>query len=361
MFLNAQQFYCPPDLDTDRIQDDSHVPTYWLAQKDAKISATISGYNAQYDGQKHKITVTLTSPIDAKVEYKGPEDDDFKESNPEFKDAGTYTVEVRISKASYVTLETSADVVIQKSTSGIMSIGDYEKLYSGAEPDYTATFKGLDITPEKGKDYITYRDAGEDVLENNGTYTVHAVWVNENSNFDVAEATGSLKIDKASAKLVADKNSMSEGEAMPTLTAHLEGARFGVDDLASDDYFVEPVNNGNGTYTLNPNLTEKGQRFLSNFNVETVSSVMRVYSAGGSGGGSTPGGSGGVATQVIDNGVGDTSASETAITSTHHKQNSSNDEGTQNPFNPLTVASIVANVALLGGLIFLILKLKKVF
>lgn len=244
-------------------------------------------------------------------------------------------------------------LVVEVPKTGIMSLSQYEKLYSEDDPVFAVTFTGLDFEPQKDVDYAVYRDPGEDVLADGASYTIHAVWINKTAGYHVDPVTNKLTIKKKNAKLVADEKSIASGQKMPSLTAHTEGFRQGVDVLASDDYAVDTHDNGNGSFTLTPRLTEKGSRFLQNYNIEMVASVLKVYSTGGSGGG--------VATQVIDNGEGGALSSETAMTSTYDKKASSNDEGTQSPFNPLTIASLIANAALLVGLIFVILKFKKVF
>ena len=79
------------------------------------MTVTSAGYNGTYDGGAHSITVTVTDPDDAVIAYREKEDVDYTlTKNPQYTDAGNYTVYYQVTKPNYETVTGSQTVNIAK-------------------------------------------------------------------------------------------------------------------------------------------------------------------------------------------------------------------------------------------------------
>ena len=79
----------------------------------AAMSVTANGYNDTYDGQAHGITAV--APEGATIKYRTSDSGAYNlTDNPQYTDAGTYTVYYQITKPNYTTVTGSETVVINK-------------------------------------------------------------------------------------------------------------------------------------------------------------------------------------------------------------------------------------------------------
>lgn len=77
------------------------------------ITATVTEYEGDYDGNPHKISITGLDPSDAVVQYS-TDGETYSTTNPEFTIPGDYTVYYQISKENYPTKTGTAHVKINK-------------------------------------------------------------------------------------------------------------------------------------------------------------------------------------------------------------------------------------------------------
>lgn len=77
-----------------------------------KIKYSVSGYTGVYDKQPHSITLNLDTD-GVKVQYS-TDGETWKDENPTFTDAGTYTVHYMLEKVSCETVKGSATIEIEK-------------------------------------------------------------------------------------------------------------------------------------------------------------------------------------------------------------------------------------------------------
>lgn len=89
----------------------------------------ISDYEGEYDGDFHTISVNNTVDGD-KVEYSKDGGETWSEENPEFRDEGTYEVQVRVSNDNYETRTGTGTVTITKRFLEITA-GSASKRYDG--------------------------------------------------------------------------------------------------------------------------------------------------------------------------------------------------------------------------------------
>ena len=129
------------------------------------VSAT--GYEGDYDGQAHSITVT--APEGATVAYGTQAGDYSLSQNPTFTDAGTYTVYYQVSKTKFTPVTGSATVTIDPIDVTVTVVGtsvttDYDSV-SHAVSGYTATASSdlYDVTKDivfSGTAAVSRTDAG---------------------------------------------------------------------------------------------------------------------------------------------------------------------------------------------------------
>ena len=79
------------------------------------INVSATTYENTYDGKEHSISVTVNNTQGAAIKYRTKDTGEYNlNSNPQFKDAGTYTVYYQVTKDNYKTVEGSAQVIINK-------------------------------------------------------------------------------------------------------------------------------------------------------------------------------------------------------------------------------------------------------
>ncbi|MBQ4271852.1 MAG: hypothetical protein II718_08500 [Clostridiales bacterium] len=91
------------------------------------IEAVISGFEGEYDGEQHGITVDVTSPDSYKIRYGTEEGSYIFDETPKYIVPGTYTVYYRITAEGYMPLQGSETIVIEETTGMIYQ--DFEDDY----------------------------------------------------------------------------------------------------------------------------------------------------------------------------------------------------------------------------------------
>lgn len=122
-------------LDAD---DSQQTATASITPKEMTVSA--SGYEDEWDGDPHSISVSVADPADGyTITYKGPKDSDFSSNNPAFTDPGTYEVTYKVTADNYAETTGTATVkIIEKDFENITSSG-YEGVYDGENHSISVT------------------------------------------------------------------------------------------------------------------------------------------------------------------------------------------------------------------------------
>ena len=78
------------------------------------IDMTVTDYNGVYDGTAHGIQVSVSSPTGTTIRYGTSSGSITATALPTYTNAGTYTIFYKVTKAGYVTVTGSAQVIIAK-------------------------------------------------------------------------------------------------------------------------------------------------------------------------------------------------------------------------------------------------------
>ena len=192
------------------IQANSHPSTYNNTYKKLKIGgfikATATGYDGDYDGQAHSISVTTTTPsTGATIKYGTSADACTLDTPPEYTDAGTYTTYYQITADGYDTFTGSANVTIKK----VDSV--YSAPTAVSDLVYTGEPKALVHGGVSNHGTFSYKLSNQDSyyatipeMTNPGTYTVN--WkLDGDANHTDAQSDIEVTIDKADLSNVAVK------------------------------------------------------------------------------------------------------------------------------------------------------------
>ena len=155
----------------------AHVATTALGT----LSVTATGYNGEYDGQAHGITVTSSG---ATIKYGTSSGNYTTTTNPTYTEIGTYTVYYQVSKAGYTTVTGSKQVVIKDTTapsvtvSGIASSWATSDAVSITLSDAGSGLAGYVVTTTASTPSswtsVTGKSASRSyTATSNGTYYVH--------------------------------------------------------------------------------------------------------------------------------------------------------------------------------------------
>ena len=82
--------------------------------KNAELKYTAAGWDGEYDGNSHSITVKVSEPEDATVTYGNTEDSIDQEQSPAYKELGNYTVYYKIEAPNYDSVTGSETISIAK-------------------------------------------------------------------------------------------------------------------------------------------------------------------------------------------------------------------------------------------------------
>ena len=128
------------------------IVEFAITPADMLVEAT--GYSGTYDGKAHSIKVT--APKGATISY-AKDNGAFGKNNPDFTDAGTYTVKYRVEKANYNTVENAVAVNISPVDikDKVATLDKDTFTYNGKENKPVITVDGL----KAGTDFtVTYTD-----------------------------------------------------------------------------------------------------------------------------------------------------------------------------------------------------------
>ena len=179
---------------SDVFLEESAIITVNVVEKDKEpeepeepgtMTVTAEGFSGTYDGEAHSIKVT--APEGATVKYGEAEGTYDLDTNPTYKNAGTYTVYYQVTKASYDTVTGSATVTINKADMTVTAEG-YSGVYDGLDHSINVT------TPEGAT--VKYGTSADNCTETSlsykevGTYTIFYEVTKDNYN----TVTGSASV-----------------------------------------------------------------------------------------------------------------------------------------------------------------------
>ena len=267
----------------------SGTKTVYFTINKAKLDVTASGFTGQYDGKAHEINVTakgITDVSDAKITYAETAAKNYTETEPTYKDVGTYTVYYKVEKANYDSYEGSAVVTItakvlnvEWSNTTLIYNATAQKPTAKVTNDVTDEEVKLNVTGEKtavGENYeanvsissVTNGKATNYGLSN--TTTKFNIVLDENTAFDVS-------LDKTSVTYDGTKHT-----PIATVTTTVAGKT--VTLVENTDYTVdygENINAGTGTVIITGTGNYKGvtatQSFTINKAVITVTPKPGQY------------------------------------------------------------------------------------
>ncbi len=180
--------------------------TLAVTASEGKASLAVEGYNGVYDGEDHSVSKeTVTGAKEGTkwtYQYRTSETEEWSNTKPEFKDAGTYTVYVKASNKNYKDLTVKADVVITKATIVVTT--------EGASRSYDGTALTNDKMTVTGvvKDEVTAsKTTGSQTEVGTSENTYKLTWkdgVNKKNYNEIEEHLGTLEVTKAAATLTVD-------------------------------------------------------------------------------------------------------------------------------------------------------------
>ncbi len=155
--------------------------------ENGELSVNANAYNGTYDAQNHDVVYDVSSEAPgARYEYSVNGGPFVDTAIPTIRDAGEYTVQIRVSAPGYESKTITVKATIAKRPV-LVTVGAYEKTEGAQDPTFTAFFNGL-----QGSDTLAHqisREEGEEV----GRYDVTAS-VTENPNYIVTVENGYLNI-----------------------------------------------------------------------------------------------------------------------------------------------------------------------
>ena len=208
----------------------------WSIIKKAIEGVTINGVETTYDGESHKLDVTI--PDNATITYGLAPGEYVLPGNPGVKDAGVHTIYYKVEiDDNYETIEGSENVVINPKTVTLTTT-DKTMTYGDDDPTFGYTVEGMvgDDTLEG----ITFsREAGEDV----GEYLISATNdTSKNANYDITIVNaGKLTIEPkeiSNPEIVIEAQTYTGKELKPTVVIK-DGDRI----IPSTEYTVEYSDN----------------------------------------------------------------------------------------------------------------------
>ena len=232
----------------------------------ADMQVTSSGFDGDFDGGAHSITVN--APEGAEVYYAGP-GGSFTIDNPAFTDVGTYAVEFKVRLKNYKEYDGTENVVIHQAKNTVtVSIEGWTYGEPAHIPTVEATF-GAD------KATLAYSDAPDGTYQPGGPDQA-GIWyvkatVPETKDYARAESQPTaFEIAKAKITIAADDKTSLCGKDMAELTYTLSGAYVEGDELGIA-LSTDADQNKPGTYPIMVSWNEN-----PNYNATLVNGTYKV-------------------------------------------------------------------------------------
>lgn len=245
--------------------------SYTLGVGTATMTVTAEGYTGTYDGEAHSIKVT--APEGATVKYGEAEGTYDLDTNPTYKNAGTYTVYYQVTKASYDTVSGSATVTINKADMTVTAEG-YSGVYDGLDHSITVT------APEGAT--VKYGTSADNCTETSlsykevGTYTIFYEVTKDNYNTVTGSATVDISLSTMTVTATGYTGTYDGDEHGITVTAPTNASvRYGETE-GKYDKTSSPTYTDAGTHTVYYQVKKVG------YTTVTGSATVTINKAAGS-------------------------------------------------------------------------------
>ncbi|MBQ8924349.1 MAG: hypothetical protein IJ053_06090, partial [Lachnospiraceae bacterium] len=209
----------------------SYTAVWSITKKDIE-GVTINSVETTYDGEPHKLDVTI--PDNATITYGIIPGEYVLPGNPGVKDAGVHTIYYKVEiDDNYETIEGSKNVVINPKAI-TLTTADKTMTYGETDPTFGYTVEGM--VGDDILEGITFsREAGEDV----GEYLISAASdTSKDTNYDITIVnTGKLTIQPkeiTNPEIVIDNQTFTGKEIKPVVVIK-DGDRI----IPSNEYIAE--------------------------------------------------------------------------------------------------------------------------
>ncbi|NLJ41273.1 MAG: VWA domain-containing protein [Clostridiales bacterium] len=224
----------------------SDITVYAQWERNIGPAITVTGYEGEYDGDPHTITVggTVTGDV---IHYSTDDGESWSTTNPEYTDVGEYPVKVKVTNPNYADRLGEATVKITPKAVTI-TVHDKLKVYGGADPEFTGTVAGLIAEEDLGE--ITYFRTNDSEAAGSYPGVLDADYT-ENSNYAVTVHTGNFTITKGQGPAITVTGYEGEYDGDPhTIT---------VGGTVTGDVIHYSTDDGESWSTTNPEYTDVGE------------------------------------------------------------------------------------------------------
>jgi len=202
-----------------------------VADTNAEIEVSDSGYTGIYDGQPHSAVITV--PAGAEVLYKQA-DGGYTAEVPSFTDAGTYIVEYKVTMSGAPDSTGSTTVRIDR-VPVTVTADNVSKAYGAEEPALTWKITSGTLV---GEETLSGIEAVRGEGENSGTYVISLRQLTDaNPNYEITFVNGSFTIEAAP-----ETPYIPYVPSVPTITVPVSGSENTVDVSAQISGSAATVN-----------------------------------------------------------------------------------------------------------------------
>ena len=201
----------------DKPNDSTTLYAYYT--KDMTVSS--AGYEEDYDGNSHTITVTVTDPASGYfILYHDPETSSNTDVNPAKTNVGSYTIDFYVSKNGYTQYQGSATIVIKEVDKTALTdpLATDDSYYDNIKDDYSSIASDL-------KDVI---DNIKNNIRDNANVTAAQV---AQAVLDLQTALSTAKVDVTEAKI----DAIGSGDYSSDKALAIQDARSYYDDELTDE------------------------------------------------------------------------------------------------------------------------------
>jgi len=236
-----------------------------ITVQNGEIICSAEGYDGVYNGQAHSITVNVTSPTDATIQY-GTDGSSWSSTKPEYTNEGTYTVYYYITRSNYASV-TGYQTVNITAADMTVTADDVTAVYDGEAHGIEVNV----ITPASGATVLYGESVDACTLTTSPTYsygehTVYYLVTAPNYNDYSGSATVSISdVDIVATAEGYDGPYDDEAHGITvTVTEPESGASvmFGTEE-GTYDMEVSPVFTEIGDYTVYYQVTAEGHNPLT--------------------------------------------------------------------------------------------------
>ena len=240
----------------------------------ATLNVNAEGYSGTYDGKGHSITVIADEGATVTYSENGQS---YSETNPVYKNAGTYTVYYKVTKPNYQEVVGTETVEIIPAKMNVTAKG-YTGIYDGAPHTITIT-ADADATVTYSEDGTSY-SASKPSYTDVGTYTVY--YKVTKPNYQEVVGTATVEIMPASLTVIAEGyTGIYDGKAH-AISVTADAGTTVMYSVNGEPYSeTNPSYTDVGTYTVSYKVTKPNyQEVVGTATVEIMPASLTVIAEG---------------------------------------------------------------------------------